>query len=196
MLSSYADRLRLRAIADDPVAQNELGRRLWCGRNIRKNRTLALKWLRRSAATKNVENEGYLGWLLCCEGRNADEIAEGFKWLQKAGMNGHVQAQYDIGVSYALGEFVRRNPKQARKWYQRAANAGHTEALYNLGVMHWEGDGGPQSREAAHKCWLKAASQGDLLAQSLLADAYEVGSMGFKVDKNKARYWRRGLVRG
>ncbi len=52
------------------------------------------------------------------------------KQLILAAEQGHVHAQYMLGVMYKHGKSVPHNDKTAIKWYTRAAEQGHTESQY------------------------------------------------------------------
>lgn len=58
----------------------------------------------------------------------SDETPEGLDWLSKAASQGHSQAQFTLGESFAAGRIVPRNKKQALYWYHKAAALGHPEA--------------------------------------------------------------------
>jgi uncharacterized protein len=93
------------------------------------------------------------------------------QWLPLA-EQGVPQAQYDIGLIYAMGHGVQKDAAQAASWYQKAAEQGIVEAQFNLGLLYFEGDGLQKDFEHAEK-WLKqAAENGDLKAADTLADLY------------------------
>lgn len=57
----------------------------------------------------------------------------------KAAKQGHVKAQYNLGVCYENGEGVTRNREEAVKWYIKAAEQGYLNAaaaLKELGVTN------------------------------------------------------------
>ena len=49
------------------------------------------------------------------------DISEAAKWYRKAAEQGHVSAQFNLGVMYFQGEGVAQNKALAKKWFQRAA---------------------------------------------------------------------------
>ena len=79
----------------------------------------------------------------------------------KAAVQGHVGAQYNLGMSYKRGEVCRpvhvcagtaptpapglqgveRDLKTAVKWYHKAAEAGNSGAQFNLGNCYKRGEG-------------------------------------------------------
>ena len=53
---------------------------------------------------------------------------EAVTWYRKAADQGHVNAQFNLGVKYVNGQGVPKSDKEALKWYQKAANQGHIGA--------------------------------------------------------------------
>ena len=47
------------------------------------------------------------------------------KWIEKAAMQGHVKAQYNVGAMYANGQGVRQNLRVAKAWLSMACNNGN-----------------------------------------------------------------------
>ena len=102
---------------------------------------------------------------------------------------GDVDAQYDLGRAYAIGNDVERDRSKAIKWYAAAAKAGHLEAQYALGSLFQKGWKGipPNHREAAN--WFKqAAERGHVKAQWQLSLLYENGR-GIKKSIVEAYRW-------
>lgn len=79
------------------------------------------------------------------------------------------QAQYNLGLRYATGEGVDRDPQQAIEWYTRAANNGHDLAQNNLGAMYETGKGVDADQQTAVRWYRAAAEQGQKYAQNSLA---------------------------
>jgi uncharacterized protein len=89
---------------------------------------------------------------------------------------GHVVAQYWLGVMYAEGEGVPQDDTEAVKWYRRAAGLGrHALAQLHLGRMHDMGRGVPRNHAIAMKWYRLAAAQGNAMAQTTLALIYDTG---------------------
>jgi TPR repeat protein len=64
-----------------------------------------------------------------------------FQYYSKGAQLGDQRCEYDIGVMYYSGEFVKQNFAQAIFWFDKAAKHGYYDAHYNLGVMYYEGQG-------------------------------------------------------
>lgn len=90
----------------------------------------------------------------------ADNMPDFQKTLQAA-KQGNVDAQYNLGVMYAIGQGVRQDYTQAVQWCRRAAEQGHAGAQFNLGVMYAEGRGVRQDLALAQEWFGKACQNGD-----------------------------------
>lgn len=88
---------------------------------------------------------------------------------------GHVRAQFAIGVMYAHGQGVPQDHREAAIWYRKAAEQGYVMAQSNLGKLYAQGRGVPQDFREAASWFRKAAEQGDPLAQYNLGVMYENG---------------------
>ena len=58
-----------------------------------------------------------------------------FKEWVKSAADGHLRAQYNLGVLYENGLGVEKNPAQAAKWYIVSAEGNYAPAQYNLAVL-------------------------------------------------------------
>jgi TPR repeat protein len=56
--------------------------------------------------------------------------------LEKAAEQGHVKAQYDVGVLYRDGNGVQQDYVKARNYFVLAANQGRAAALDRLGYLY------------------------------------------------------------
>ena len=110
--------------------------------------------------------------------------------LKKAAEQGYAQAQYNLGVCYANGDGVEKNPTEAVKWYRKAAEQGDALAQCNLGVCYANGNGVEKNLNEAVKWHRKAAEQGDAKAQYNLGWCYFFG-YGVEKDFKEAVNWYR-----
>ncbi|MBQ9904381.1 MAG: sel1 repeat family protein, partial [Synergistaceae bacterium] len=83
---------------------------------------------------------------------------------------GHVGAQYMLGVMYCAGVGVREDKSEAVKWYRKAAEQGYVCAQYDLGNMYRYGWGVPKDKSEAVQWYRKAAEQGNYPAKDALKD--------------------------
>lgn len=111
--------------------------------------------------------------------------------LLRAGELGSVNAQRQLGVMYATGDWS--GPKdlaEATHWYRLAAAKGHADSQYDLGFMLLLGEGGPKNIEEGVR-WLERAGElGEWTAFRLLLDCYENGYCDVPVNAEKAALWR------
>ncbi|MEY8687938.1 protein kinase [Bacteroides sp. AN502(2024)] len=116
--------------------------------------------------------------------------AEAIPYFEKAAKKGNASAQFKLGVCYAYGEGVDKNPVKAVEWFRKAAEQGHAKAQFNLGVCYANGEGVDKNPGKAVEWYRKAAEQGDATAQYNLGVCYDNGK---GVEKNlvKAVEWCR-----
>lgn len=117
-------------------------------------------------------------------------------WYRKAADQGHVEAQYIMGLLNTLGEGVPQSDYNAFYWYKKAAENGHVEAQMTVGDCYSDGRGVTQSDYHAFYWYKKAAEQGDPFAQTAVGICYEYGS---GVSKNKTialRWYRKAAAQG
>lgn len=108
-------------------------------------------------------------------------------YLQLAGQ-GNVDAQFQAGMIYAMGQGVAEDDKQAASWFGKAAEQGHREAQTKLGFMYATGKGVAQNFSSAIDWFYKAAEQGDPTAQYNLGLIYAEGQ-GVAKDMSLAFSW-------
>jgi len=108
--------------------------------------------------------------------------------LMASAEKGDAEAQYKIGLGYALGDGVPQDDKKAIPWYQKAADQGNTGAQLSLGLMYAEGRGVPQDDTKAVVWYRKAAEHGQAKAQYNLAFMYSSGR-GVPQDDVNAYAW-------
>ena len=64
---------------------------------------------------------------------------------------GHIFAQFNVGLMYDKGDGVPQDYKTAAKWYTLAAEQGHIFSQLNLGLMYLKGQGVLQDYKTAVK---------------------------------------------
>ena len=63
---------------------------------------------------------------------------------------GDAEAQYNLGLIYAIGEGVPQDDAETVHWYRLAADQGHASAQVSLGRRYENGVGVPQDYVQAH----------------------------------------------
>lgn len=127
-------KLRQDAEAGDAEAQNALGSLFYSGEAISKD----------------------------AEGKIMDyDLESAAGWFYRAAEQGHAGAQFNLGLLYAEGHGVPRDPAKAVEWFAKAAEQGNVDAQNNLGVMYLIGEGVPKAMNKAIELFEKAAKQGN-----------------------------------
>lgn len=109
-------------------------------------------------------------------------------WFGRAAKQGHVQAQFKLGLLYDAGLGLTENNKAARIWYKAAADQGHLKAWTMLGSLYLQGRGIPRDPAVASFYFKKAAFQGDPVAQYALGSMYVYGD-GVQLDSETGLKW-------
>ena len=84
----------------------------------------------------------------------------------KSADQGHVDAQFRLGVLYYNGDGVAKDYEEAMKWYLKAAER-HAVAQDRIGDLYYYGHGVVQDYKEAMKWYLEAADQGHAAAQRM-----------------------------
>ncbi len=119
---------------------------------------------------------------------DAGDYATALKEWQPLADQGDPTAQFIIGVMYANGQGVEKNPATAVAYYEKAAQQGYSVAQYNLGIAYAMGQGVVKDHAKAAEYWQNAAEQGFTQAQYNLGSLYYYG-LGVKEDWIEARKW-------
>ena len=151
-----------------------------------------MRALVRAAATKDHPDAI---WFLATQSTRPREAnAELDRLVLRAAQLGSVNAQREIGVMYATGDWS--GPKdlaEAASWYRLAAEKGNAESQYDLGFMLLLGEGQPKNIEEGLMWLQRAGEQGEYSALRLLVDCYENGYCDVPVDAGNAALWRSRL---
>lgn len=109
----------------------------------------------------------------------SNDMHKAIGWYTQAAINGHSDAQHNLGLAYARGQGIKGDIKQAIKWWLAAAEQGNSDSQYNLGIIYATGAPGvKQDFKKAKKWWHMAASRGDAMAQYNLGAMYANGVDG------------------
>ncbi|WP_084084575.1 tetratricopeptide repeat protein [Cupriavidus sp. USMAA2-4] len=149
----------------------------------------ALAALRAAAARGETAAQTALGEALW-DRAEAQPLAEGRQWLQKAALGGDVRAHLLLGKAALLGVPAGSgmDPARARAHLGAAADAGDPGAAYYLGLLHRGGYGQPANPKAAAHWFTLAAQGGVPHAMFMLANAYREGD-GVPLDPARALAW-------
>ena len=115
-------------------------------------------------------------------------LAEAIKLLSSAADSGHAKAQGLLGLCFATGQGVVKDPVAAALWLRKAADKNDAIAQYSLGNLLANGTGGETNAPEAALLFRKAAEQGHAAAQHNLAAAIESGR-GVSANATEAAAW-------
>lgn len=120
-------------------------------------------------------------------GTEKDE-KEAFHMWQKAATQGNPNAQYDLGIMYARGEFVATNVVLAMQWLRTASSNGNARASFVIGDAFENGRFGYKDHALSVKWYVKAFDQGLVHAGYHLARLYDRKTSIVR-DKAKSVKW-------
>jgi TPR repeat protein len=119
-----------------------------------------------------------------------------FEWYMKAALQGHSQAQYEIGFRYGNGYGVPVSRRLSIEWYEKAAQQGNADAQYDLACYYRDGHGVKKNIETAIHLFTKSADQGQKYAQYDLGFLYDQG-IGVPQNTEKAiALWQQAAAQG
>lgn len=116
--------------------------------------------------------------------------SEAFASLKAKAEAGDTRAQVQLGLSYASGDGVDVDPRQAVRWFRAAAEKGNVEGEYYLGEMYLTGRGLPPNLSEGARWMRLAAENGDPRGQYNYA-ALCMDGVGRTKDESEAAKWMR-----
>jgi len=99
--------------------------------------------------------------------------------------NGNPQGCTYLGNSYAKGEDVKQDYKQAIKFYKKGCDGGSGQGCCNLGMMYEKGNGTEQNIDKAIELYTKGCEIGHIQGCTYLGNFYYYGN-GVEQDLSKA----------
>ncbi|MGZ5620597.1 MAG: J domain-containing protein [Methylobacter sp.] len=84
---------------------------------------------------------------------------EAFSLYQQLANQDHAKAQFNLGVMYDQGQYVKQDYAQAVSWYLKAAEQGNANAQYNLAHKYKVGQGVIQDDTKAAYWYRRAAEE-------------------------------------
>ena len=128
--------------------------------------------------------------------QQTEELRREFQSTKAKAEKGDADAQFTLGVMYAKGNGVAKDPAQAVTWYRTAADHGNAPAQFNLGVMYATGDVVEKDYAEAVKWYRKAADQGNADAQFNLGVMYAKGNGVTKDEIEAVKWYRKAADQG
>ena len=136
-----------------------------------------------SASTTAEEAVSFKDGLTAYQQRN---YLEAYYIWKSLASEGDSASAYNLGVLYAQGLGVGRDPGKAAGLYLQSAETGYALAQFNLGMAYLTGEGVSQDYRQAALWWVKAAEQEHVQATFNLATLYQKG-LGIKKNEAIAR---------
>ena len=128
----------------------------------------------------------YANYLKCY----TEDKVRAFQIMKECADCGFIQAQYQLGDYYNIGEGVEEDNVKAVEWFRKAAEHGYIPAQNSLGVCYDTGKGVEKDYVKAVEWYRKAADQGWYFGQHNLGLCYYYGT-GVEEDNVKAVEWFR-----
>lgn len=172
------------AEAGEANAQYYMGVLFGLGRGVERDLGTAETWFAKAAEQGHARAMFSMGNIH----RMRTDMPGAIRFYKRAADKGMRSAQYNLGVIYATGNGVEKNPEQAFKWYARAAANGHPTAQYNLGIFYRDGRGTTADARKAIEWLAKAAENGNVFAQINLARMFTLGN-GVPKNLGRAYTW-------
>ncbi len=155
--------------------------------DIEKSQKIAFEWFQKAALQGHALGQYFLGSKYAAGSGTAKDYKLAKEWLQKAASKGinvaydwlrsplmqcptNASEQFKLGVVFAKGQNVAKDPQLAFQWYQKAAEQGHSDAQYALGLVFENGDGVSKDYESAKYWYQKAVISGHNFAKKALSD--------------------------
>lgn len=98
---------------------------------------------------------------------------------------GDPMAQYDLGVMYYYGNWVKQDYEEAFRWFMNSAEKGYAVAQHSVSICYFQGDGTCQDFAKAVQYMRMSAEQGYCKAMLCYGCLLSEG-VGVKKDRNEA----------
>lgn len=178
--------LKRAAVRGDANAQRSLGIVYLRGIDVVRNVRFGRKWLTRAAENDDMDAAWRLGRLL--QEDEPPDLAAGLRWIEKAALAGHSEAQAALGACLWHGHGVAADPHAAFKWIHLSALQGEPQGLFLLGRLYREGIGVETDYAKAVDYFRRAAERGHPTGQGYLGWSYLNGE-GVNRDIAEGALW-------
>lgn len=150
---------------------------------VRQDPKEAMKWYELSAESGYPEAQHDLAVIYMSDRR--PDFKRSAMLFAKAADQGEVDSIYQLGMLYAYGQGIKRDPDKAVMLLTEACDKGHSQAMFDYANMRFEGQVLEQDLSEAAKWFGKASEQYNATAQYCLACMYGNGTY-FEKDDEKA----------
>jgi TPR repeat protein len=163
----------LAAKRGDPRAMASLGLMSVDGRGLPRDPPEGRRWLEKAAAAGEPTAAYNLALILL--GSGEAEAARAVSLMRVAAEAEIGDAQHALGVLYAKGQGVARDPVAAAQWRLRASRNGSVAGTVEYAIALFNGEGVAKNEASAARLFRRAAGQGNAIAQNRLARLYVTG---------------------
>ena len=156
-----------------PQDDYNIGRKAYLGGDV----VTAMTPLKRAADAGYAPAQSLYAYIL----DKAEYNEEAAQYFRRAAEQGDADGQYGLGILYASGQGVARDPATAREWLERAGNQNHALAVDALSQAFLAGRLGFKTdpADAAGLGWVRKAGALDSIpALTYLAQGYRSGAFG------------------
>ncbi len=101
---------------------------------------------------------------------------------------GDPEAQHDLGLRYAGGRGVPKDPERAAKWYRAAAEQGYGPAQGSLALAYYWGTGVARDHAKAAD-WYRRAAEHDMAGAGYMLGLIYWSGEGVAKDVARAAHW-------
>ncbi len=154
----------------------------------------ALKWYEASAVAGHPEAQHDLAVISIMARR--PNFKKAVELFTKAADQGEKDSIYQLGILYAYGEGVLRDPPKATELLIQACELGHSEAMFTYADMKFEGQVLEKNLAEAAKWFRKSADLCNATAEYCLACMYGNGSYFDKDDEKAAELFKNAAEAG
>ena len=130
----------------------------------------ASEWFQKGANLEHADSIYKLTTLQYKQKNPRYSIENVIKTLSVLGKNGHIRAQYYLGMLYSKGLVADGSPEDAIHWLHMSAKQDYSPAQYNLGAMYEQGNGVKRDIDEAVKWYRNATILGYSKARKRLSE--------------------------
>ena len=194
---AFINKIESKAQAGDVTAQLKLGFFYYNGMHVVKDLEKAAYWLEKAHRQGDLSASNLLGELYLFNADGDDiKLAMSYVYFHSAADGGLALGQFNLGVSYYVGQGVEKDHDKAFKLFLASAKQDLTVSKFYLALMYERGHGTSKNLAKAFSWYKSGSDNGDAYSASRLGYFYGTGR-GVKVSATKAfSYYKIAAVRG
>jgi localization factor PodJL len=153
--------LRMAALAADPAAAFEIGRRWFDGQGVPADLAEAKRWFEIAYKEGSMPAAYRLGNMYEKGFGTPKDLAEARRYYTRAAEAGNIKAMHNLAVLAAEGADGKPDYKLAARWFRIASDHNVRDSQYNLGVLYARGAGVERNFAESYRWFALASAQGD-----------------------------------